>query len=161
MRLGRYDGRLRDAVLAAKDAVGEPVAVELGRLWAEHRFGRLPDPKPTVVVPVPLHWWRRWERGYNQSVAIARGIAEHLRLPLLGGALVRVRATSQQWTRTPTERRENVRGAFRLSRFARVRDKRVLLVDDVLTTGATADEATAPLLAGGAAQVTVAVLAHR
>jgi ComF family protein len=160
-RLGRYDARLRDAVLAAKQAANEPMAVELGRIWAEHRFDRLPGPKPTLVVPVPLHWWRRWERGYNQSAAIARGIAEQLRLPLQSRALVRTRPTPPQTTRTPTERRENVRGAFRVGRFARVRGERVLLVDDVLTTGATADAAAASLVAGGAAQVTVAVIAHR
>jgi ComF family protein len=148
-------------VLAAKQAANEPMAVELGRIWAEHRFDRLPGPKPTLVVPVPLHWWRRWERGYNQSAAIARGIAEQLRLPLQSRALVRTRPTPPQTTRTPTERRENVRGAFRVGRFARVRGERVLLVDDVLTTGATADAAAASLVAGGAAQVTVAVIAHR
>lgn len=110
---------------------------------------------------MPLHWWRRWERGYNQSAAIARGIAVRLGVRCQPNALVRVRPTPQQRTRSASERRENVKGAFRLSRFARVRNERVLLVDDVLTTGATADAATGVLLAGGAAQVTVAVIAHR
>lgn len=161
IRLGRYDGCLRDAVLITKDACGEPLAEELGRLWASGRFCRLPDPKPTLVVPVPLHWWRRWERGYNQSAAIARGIADCLDLRCQPRALVRVRPTPQQRTRSASERRENVRGAFRMGRFARVQNERVLLVDDVLTTGATADAAAATLTAGGAAQVTVAVIAHR
>lgn len=160
IRLGRYDGCLRDAVLVAKDATGEPLAEELGRLWASVRSGQIPDP-PTLVVPVPLHWWRRWERGYNQSAAIARGIAVRLGVRCQPNALVRVRPTPQQRTRSASERRENVKGAFRLSRFARMRNERVLLVDDVLTTGATADAATGVLLAGGAAQVTVAVIAHR
>jgi ComF family protein len=147
--------------LVAKDAAGEPLAEELGRLWADGRASQLPDPNPTLVVPVPLHWWRRWERGYNQSAAVARGIADRLKVRCQPNVLVRVRLTPQQRTRSAAERRENVKGAFRLSRFARVRNERVLLVDDVLTTGATADAAADVLLAGGAAQVTVAVIAHR
>ena len=73
----------------------------------------------------------------------------------------RVRATPSQTSQTPTERRKNVIGAFRSGGFATVKDLRILLVDDVLTTGATSEAVTLALLAAGAAQVDVAVLAHR
>lgn len=160
VRLGVYDGRLREAVLALKHATGEPLAKHLGRVWAVGRGARLTHPRPTVVVPVPLHWWRRVRRGYNQSAAIARGVAAGLGLPMRD-ALCRPRPTPAQTTRSAAERWENVREAFRLRAGAVVRGERVVLVDDVLTTGATCDAASRALLAAGAAQVRVAVLAHR
>ena len=159
-RLGVYDGRLREAVLATKHAAGEPLAEQLGRGWAAVRGRSLGSPSPTLVVPVPLHWVRRFRRGYNQSAAVARGVAAGLSLPL-AQPLRRVRATRRQAARSANERAENVRDAFRLRAGAVVRGERVLLVDDVLTTGATADACARVLLAGGAAQVRVAVLAHR
>ena len=160
VRLGVYDGRLRQAVLAIKHAAGEPLAEHLGRVWAAERRDRLTDPPPTVLVPIPLHWWRRFRRGYNQSAAVGRGIAAGLGLPF-ADPLRRTRPTPFQTARSATERWDNVRDAFRLRVGAVVRGERVLLVDDVLTTGATADAAAGVLRGGGAAQVRVAVLAHR
>lgn len=160
VRLGPYDGRLRQAVLACKHAAGEPLAEHLGRAWAAERRDKLAGPPPTLIVPIPLHWWRRITRGYNQSAAVARGIAAGLGVPF-AEPLRRTRATPHQTARSATERWENVRDAFRLRVGAVVRGERVLLVDDVLTTGATADAAAGVLRAGGAAQVWVAVLAHR
>jgi ComF family protein len=160
VRLGVYDGRLRQAVLVLKHAAGEPLAEYLGRVWTVGCGARLTHPRPTVVIPVPLHWWRRVRRGYNQSAAVARGIAGGLGLPM-HDALCRPRPTPTQTTRSATERWANVQDAFRLRPGAVVRGERVLLVDDVLTTGATADAASGVLLAAGAAQVWVAVLAHR
>ena len=160
VRLGVYDGRLRDAVLAIKHAAGEPLAEQLGRAWAAERGGRLAAPLPTLIVPVPLHWWRRLRRGYDQAAGVARGVGAGLDLPVKA-VLLRRRSTPLQASRSATERWDNVRDAFRLRAGAVVRGERVLLVDDVLTTGATADAATGVLLAAGAAQVRVAVLAHR
>ena len=73
VRLGPYDGLLRDAVLRLKREPGEPLAEELGGLLAAVRREVLTAHRPDAVVPVPLHWWRRWTRGYNQSGAVARG----------------------------------------------------------------------------------------
>ncbi len=159
-RLGVYDGRLREAVLATKHAAGEPLAEQLGRCWATVRGVTLGSPSPTLVVPVPLHWVRRFQRGYNQSAAIARGVAAGLSLQF-AQPLRRARATPRQMARSASGRAENVRDAFRLRAGAVVRGERVLLVDDVLTTGATADACARALVAGGAAQVRVAVVAHR
>lgn len=160
IRLGVYDGRLREAVLALKHADGEPLAGQLGRVWASVRGDRLHAPVPTLVVPVPLHWVRRVRRGYNQAAAVARGVAAGLGIRM-AVPLRRVRPTPMQSARSATERAANVRDAFCLRVGAVVRGERILLVDDVLTTGATADECAGVLRSAGAAQVRVAVLAHR
>jgi ComF family protein len=161
-RLGPYDGELKQVVLKMKHQAGESLAESLGRVWAIHARDQFVAKKATVIVPIPLHWRRRLERGYNQSEAIASGLAAELRIPSRPGWLRRVRATTMQTSlNSPTERRENVRGAFRVSRFSRFHGQRVLIVDDVLTTGATASEAAKSMKAAGAAQVVVAVVAHR
>jgi ComF family protein len=159
VRLGPYDGRLATAVLRMKSEEYEPLAEELGRQFAMRHRLELLSGKPVAVVPVPLHWRRRWSRGYNQSEAIARGLAADLGLPCRPRWLARVRATPTQRALSATERKENVRGAFRAGRGVAT-GARLLLIDDVLTTGATADAASTALRAAGVAQVTVAVLAH-
>jgi ComF family protein len=108
-----------------------------------------------LVVPVPTTAERLRSRGYNQAESLARRVAEVLDLPLCG-ALRRPGARRSQTTLTPTERRENVRGAFESSYAAGpVRGAKILLVDDVLTTGATASEAATELARMGACSVTV------
>jgi len=160
-RLGVYDGPLREAVLSMKNPNQEALAETLGLFWGEQSRARLLASKPQLLVPVPLHWRRRWERGYNQSEGLARGMGLALGLPVASWAVRRIRPTPSQTTQTPAERRKNVVGAFAGTRFARVEGLRILLIDDVLTTGATSDAVTEVLLAAGAARVDVAVLAHR
>ncbi|MBY0527199.1 MAG: hypothetical protein K2R98_27635 [Gemmataceae bacterium] len=160
IRLGPYDGLLRELILRLKHANGEALAEVLGRLWAEHAAPRLQELGADVVIPVPLHWRRRWSRGYNQSEVLADGLAAHLRLPLRPRWLRRHRFTTSQTEQTPAQRRENVRGVFVARPRASLRDRTVLLVDDVLTTGTTASEAARALRGAGAAHVVVAVLAH-
>ncbi len=159
-RLGMYDGALRDAILTIKNPGQELLAESLGLFWGEHARMRLLQSHPQMLVPVPLHWRRRWERGYNQSESLARGLGLALGLPVGTWSVRRIRPTPSQTTQTPAERRKNVVGAFGGGRFARVKGLRILLIDDVLTTGATADAVTTALLAVGAARVDVAVLAH-
>lgn len=161
VRLGAYQGKLRDAVLLAKHEGGEPLAEELGALLGTTRTAPLNAVAAEAVVPVPLHWQRRWARGYNQSEAVARGLAHVLGLPCRPRWLIRTRPTAQQRLVSAAARWENVRGAFRTGFGVRVRGVRILLVDDVLTTGATVDAAAAALMSAGAAQVSVAVIAHR
>lgn len=159
-RLGPYAGRLRDAVLRMKSAGGEGLAESLGRLFAEVVCPRLRDAGVEVVVPVPLHWRRRWSRGYNQSEAVAREVAVTLGAEFAPRLIRRVRHTPQQVQPTAAARRENVKGAFRVRRGTSLAGRTVLLVDDVMTTGSTVDEAARTLRAGGAKQVIVAVLAR-
>lgn len=157
-RLGRYDGTLRDAVLHTKSSAGEPLAELLGRVLAESRGAALLAAGVEVVVPVPLHWVRRWRRGYNQAEAIGRELAAALGLPHDAGVLRRVKPTAQHAQPSAAARRENIRGAFVAKRPASVAGRTVLLVDDVMTTGSTAAEAARVLREAGAARVVVAVL---
>jgi len=160
IRLGPYDGLLRELVLRMKSAWNEELAELLGELWASNAEVPFRAFNADVVVPVPLHWWRRWRRGYNQSESLARSLAMALGLPCRPRWLRRARATPMQTRQSPTVRRENVRGVFAARPRAALHGRTVLLVDDVLTTGSTASEAARALRAAGAARVVVAVLAH-
>lgn len=159
LRLTLYQGAMRDAILRMKHASHEGLAELLGERWAARqpeRFRALPIDE---VVPVPLHWFRRLRRGYNQAAAIARGLAGELDLPLRLDRLARVRlGPAQKEALTAAQRHDNVRGAFRGR--GRLTGRRFLLIDDVMTTGATLTAAAEALKHAGAARVTVAVLAR-
>lgn len=161
IRLGTYGGRLRDAVLRMKNSSGESLAENMGRVFGECRRDHFSELRSDLVAPVPLHWRRAWWRGYNQAAAIAEQLAWASGLPCSRGCLRRIRHTSQQLQPSAAARRENVRGAFRVRRGENVKGKRILLVDDVMTTGSTASEASRTLREAGAAEVVVAVLARR
>ncbi len=112
------------------------------------------------VVAVPLFHARRRERGYNQAEVLARGLARRLRKPFWGRALKRIRATETQTHLTAPQRADNVRGAFEVGARRRLAGRSVLLVDDVMTTGATLSECARSLKAGGARSVFVLTLAR-
>ncbi len=160
-RLGPYDEPLRTAILRTKSLAGEGLADLLGRTFAECRGDAIRAAGIDLVAPVPLHWWRKWTRGYNQSEAVARELAAGLGLAFAPRLLRRVRWTPQQVQPTREARRENVKGAFRTTRRARVIGRTVLLVDDVMTTGSTLGEAARTVRAAGADRVVVAVLARK
>jgi ComF family protein len=160
IRLGPYEGRLQEVVLRMKHRSNENLAELMGQWWAEAARHQLNALQVDCVIPVPLHWVRRWHRGYNQSASLAFGLTSHLRLPLHRGWLKRVRNTPSQKTLSATARKENVHGAFQVRSAAQLRGRSVLLVDDVMTTGATAHEAARTLRAAGARRVVVAALAR-
>jgi ComF family protein len=160
VRLGIYDGAVREVVLRLKQGHNEGLTGLIGEAWAAYAGARLRDLGATVVVPVPLHWWRRWQRGYNQSETLARALARALGLPCVVRGLRRVRFTALQAGLSSSARRDNVRGAFEPGRRANFGGETVLLVDDVMTTGATAHEAARALKRAGATRVVVAVLAR-
>lgn len=144
-----HEGAVRDGVLALKYRGQRRLADPLGAMLAAavRASGELPD----VVVPVPLHGHRRRERGYNQAELLARSCARRLGVPCETKVLVRRRATPPQVGLSSIERRSNVAGAFELASPAaagRIAGKRVLVIDDVTTTGSTLDAAAAALLAG-------------
>jgi ComF family protein len=112
-----------------------------------------------AIIPVPLHWQRRLVRGYNQAERIASPLAARLGLPLIP-ALRRTHRTSPQTSLGKADRLANLRQAFRVPRPGRVRGLRLLLVDDVATTGATLDMAAAALRRAGAAGITAVVAAR-
>lgn len=146
---GGYDGSLRRIIHAFKyegrRSLGRPLAAMMHDRASEVLDGA------DVAVPVPLHPWRRLRRGFNQAEELAR----HLGLPVRR-VLRRSRATRPQTGLRPAERRRNVRRAFELAWFAApgdVRDRCVVLVDDVRTTGATLDACALVLKAAGAREV--------
>lgn len=158
-RLGPYDATLRDVILRMKHVTNDGLAEVVAALWANQLAPRIQLEKIDVVFPIPLHWWRRWSRGYNQSEVLASTLADRLGLPCRPGWLRRVRHTPRQTAQTAAGRRENVRGAFRTRRRVNLNGKVCLVVDDVLTTGSTCSEAARALRAAGATRVVVAVLA--
>jgi ComF family protein len=115
-----------------------------------------------ALVPVPLHWRRLWSRRFNQAATLAQTISRISGVLVRHDVLKRVRATRQQVGLTQTQRASNVQGAFRVPCAARpgVLGKRLLLVDDVLTSGATLDTCARILLRAGAANVDVLVFAR-
>ncbi len=114
-----------------------------------------------IVVPVPLHRWRFWHRRYNQAAILARGVARQTGKPVDAALLLRARATAAQVGLSGEERRRNVAAAFRLAEGAgaRLHGRRVLLVDDVITTGSTLEACTRVLKDGGGAEVDCLALA--
>jgi ComF family protein len=161
LRLGPYDGALREVILRLKSRTGEELAEVMGTLWARRAASRLLPLGIDVVIPIPLHWTRRWWRGFNQSEVLARALAAELRLRCEPSWLRRARRTPQQTAQeSPTARRENVHNAFTARPSAVVRDKTILLIDDVLTTGATASEAARALRHLEPRRIIVAVLGH-
>jgi ComF family protein len=159
--LGRYEGALRDVVLKTKRLSSEALSLTVGRLLAARLRDRIVQFNPQEIVPIPMHWARRLIRGVNSPELLAECLGRNLRIPVLR-TLARRRYTSPQKDLLPRERFRNVRGAFRL-RFGhrrRLQGARVLLVDDILTTGATCSEAAKLLKQAGAAAVAVAVVAR-
>jgi ComF family protein len=140
-RLGVYEGRLRDAVLRMKSGSGDALSHRMGRVGFEVMSERLLAARIDLVVPVPLHWMREWARGHNQSLALAEEMAKGLGVTYSSKCLKRVRNSPQQLQPSASARRVNIRGAFRVRRGANLSGKRILLVDDVMTTGSTASEA--------------------
>jgi ComF family protein len=154
----RYDDVARALVHALKYHDRMDLAPAMGRWMA--RAGEDLFDGADVLIPVPLHWRRGWSRRYNQSGSLAKVIGAERGMPVLHRALRRNRRTAQQMGLSRTERATNVRGAFRVADSDAVAGKRVILVDDVLTTGATIEACTAALTRAGAARVDVLVFAR-
>ncbi len=159
---------MRSAIHALKYDRMHPAARRLGAMLAAAITQLGPDaPKELLVIPVPLHGIRHKERGFNQARALAECAINTLHkshpdwhLTLAPTTLMRLRSTESQAGLTPRQRRQNVRGAFKVSDPSAVQGRNILLVDDILTTGATARAAAQSLLKAGAATVYVATLAR-
>ena len=155
----RYDGPARQVVLALKngrEAYCGPMAADMLRAAS----GAVTP--TTLVCAVPLHRWRLAARGYNQALLLAQAIARQAGAPLDPDLLLRVKATPRTRGLSRQARRRNVEGAFRLADNAahRIAGRDVILVDDVMTSGATASAAARVLKRGGAGRVTVLVYAR-
>jgi ComF family protein len=155
----RDEGSARAAILLAKHGRRLPLLRHLARLLAEEAPTYLSLRDWDGLVPVPLHWARRWRRGFNQAQVLADAVGRRHGLPVLGRTLRRVRATAFQQGDFGA-RRKNVRDAFATAAEAGVAGRRLLLVDDVFTTGATVDACARTLMRAGAADVGVLTLAR-
>ncbi len=177
-----YDGPFRSLIHGLKFEemdylgrhLGEGTAARLAPLLtmsaalSPGRDGEPARPGPDLVVPVPLHWWRRYRRGYNQALLIARALAGSQRLPLAPGLLVRHRAGRRQLGLSRRERLRSLKGCFRLRAPGRrfgpspepIAGRRVILVDDVVTTGATLEACAETLVRAGAESVLGCVVAR-
>lgn len=155
---GLYDGALRQAIQRFKYAAAINLDLPFARLLADRCTERVRDFTPDLLVPVPMDRQRLRVRTYNQSELLARRLGRIWRVPVAADLLIRCRGTLPQRGLREAERRRNLKSAFVLRRA--LLGQRVLLIDDVLTTGATADECSRILRAGGASEVAVAVLAR-
>lgn len=155
-----YDDASRPLILGFKHADRTHAAPALA-VWM-HRAGGEFLAQSDALVPVPLHRWRLFHRRYNQSALLAQQIGKRVQKPVLHDALERTRNTPNQGRLKRKDRQENVKGAFAVtpSGLNAIKDKKLVLIDDVLTTGATADECARTLLAGGAGSVHVLTLSR-
>lgn len=152
-----YGGPARQLVLALKHGR----RLHLARMMARAMLrvaGTLPD--DVVIVPVPSHRWRLWQRGFNQAAQIARQLSRQSGRPLVVDALERVKPTPSTKGLTRRARQKNVEGAFRVVRPDAIRGRAVIVVDDVMTTGATVAACAKRLRLAGARQVAVLTYAR-
>ncbi|HEX8829161.1 MAG TPA: ComF family protein [Xanthobacteraceae bacterium] len=156
----RFDEISRGLVHALKYADRLDLAPMMGRFIVH--AGREVLAEADALVPVPLHWRRLWARRFNQSAMLAAAISTQTGVLVAANALRRVKPTAQQFGLSRTERAANVQGAFRVppDGKAAVTHRRLVLIDDVLTTGATVDGCARALLRAGAANVDVLVFAR-
>ena len=158
--LGAYDGLLREAVLRCKRAAHAPLAHGLGVLLAKRIESEgQTAPPPDLVVPIPCRWTKRVRGGGDRCWLLAEPVAAVLACPVVP-VLRWIRKVEKQGVLTATERRRNVAGALAVSRTYVIKGRRALLVDDVMTTGATVAEAARRLQAAGVVVVDAAVVAR-
>jgi ComF family protein len=156
----RFDEISRALVHALKYGDRLDLAPMMGRWVAQAGHELLAD--ADALVPVPLHWRRQWARRFHQSAMLAATISAASGVPIAAGALKRVKATVQQVGLSRAERGDNIQGAFRVPATGRaaVAGRRLVLVDDVLTSGATVEGCARALLRAGAANVDVLIFAR-
>jgi ComF family protein len=153
---GSYEGTLQQLIHFFKYAKVETLGQPLSRFLLQ----ALPlEANFDLIIAMPMHWRKRWERGFNQAELLAAPVARRYGLPLANN-LRRARYTRSQAGLTESGRRENLRGSFRLHRPERIKGKRILLIDDVFTTGSTLRAAAAILKSAGAAHVAALTLAR-
>ena len=158
--LGPYDGPMKQLIHHFKFRSQPGVMKDIEPLLAGYFDRQEESWAGFYVSPVPLHFRKMKERTFDQSFLLAREVARTLNLPLANGLLRRIRDTDSQAKKTKAERAKNIKGAFQVDRPDRVEGLDILLVDDVLTTGATASEAAKVLKRSGAGRINIFTLAR-
>jgi ComF family protein len=153
--LGHYSGHFRDIVLRMKKSAGESLALATGELMWVYCRDRLLETEPDFITPVPMHWLRRTRRGTNSAAILAEVLGRRLHVPVWSGVLRRHRNTLPQSGLSRRQRVRNLSGALALGVGYGLQGTRVLLVDDIMTTGSTCNAATRLLKAAGVVHVTV------
>ena len=158
--VGLYEGTLREIIHAMKYrpvfGLVRPLAELLSGQFAIHWGHRMPD----ALVPVPLHRLRLRQREFDQALALANGLGQEVGIPVWNDTLIRRTHTRSQIGLSATERRRNIRGAFQMQPERSCEGRSLLLIDDVYTTGATAQECARTLRRAGAARVDVYTVAR-
>lgn len=155
-----YEGPIRDLIHSFKYSRNTHLRYPLALLTLEGLGNFLYDQRPHIIIPVPLHPSRLRQRGFNQAVLLGSTLSRRLSLPMLLDTLARIRQTEPQIELSAAERRLNVKGAFAVKKPERIAGKRILLLDDVMTTGSTMDECAKELKKAGAEMVIAATIAR-
>jgi ComF family protein len=158
--LGRYVENFRELILQLKFRRKNYLVRYLGRLLAERLKSESFIKHVDLILPVPMKKWKVISRGYNQSELLAKEVSKHLGIRYVRNCLVKTKSTQPQSSLAGYQRLQNVKDAFRVKHSNLVKDKVILVVDDVYTTGSTVNECTGVLLASGARDVYVAVVAR-
>lgn len=156
--LGAYEGELRQAVIRMKQFHEHPLTAAMGRLLGVRLQSEWGDDLPELIVPIPKFWLKRLARGINTADVLAESIGRTLSRPYRLNALRCIRSTRKQSLLSIAERKENAQGSLRLHRRMSWDGCDVLVVDDIMTTGATMNEAARVLRRAGARRVRVAVV---
>ena len=154
------EGRTQALIHELKYNNKQQVGIKLGNLYGKALLTSPYFNAIDLIVPVPLHARKLKKRGYNQSALFARGLSEAMNIPWTSKALKRVVETTTQTKKSRMDRFENVRSAFKLNSPNLVKDKHILLVDDVMTTGATLEACAEKLIGGENTRVSMVTIAY-
>jgi len=160
LALGPYRDELREAVLRSKRSTEEALTLSLGALMGRRLGPLLEAQEIDLIANTPTHWKRRWQRGVQSTELLLTGIVSQVKLPVASRLLCSKRFTKKQGTLSSAERFRNVSNAFRVRNRRQVQGKHVLVVDDVMTSGATLNELARILHQAGASKVSNVVLAR-
>ena len=153
------DKELQHIIHALKYDKKFHIGIFLGESLGKHFKSQFQSWNINLIIPIPLHHLKKAERGFNQSYYIAKGISSQTSIAVKSNAIKRMRFTQSQTTMTLKEREDNVEGAFKVRKTENVKGKNILLVDDVMTTGATINECGKVLLEAGANRIYAATVA--
>tara|TARA_R110002072_G_scaffold271038_2_gene430918 strand:- start:12593 stop:13384 length:792 start_codon:yes stop_codon:yes gene_type:complete len=159
IRLGVYDDALRTACIRGKSRGAEALAASLASILLKEHRSLFTEFAPDVVVPIPQHWLHWFTRPHHQALTMAEIIAESLEIPCNNRIVCKSRRTVDQSSLPRSKRLTNLQKAYRIRRHHNLAGKRVLIVDDILTTGTTSNEVAKVLRKAGATSVAVAVIA--